>query len=90
MFAPSADGTFAAEDFDFVLVLGFLWLASAVHVWSAIYVCSAVANGTFGSMASLVALVVTVVLPVFGQKGLSVWEGAGPSRWEGGDALSNL
>lgn len=85
----SEDDTSVAEDLVFVSAAGLLWLASTVHVLSAIVVSSAVANGTFGSVASLLALVVVVVLPFLAQKGLSIWEGAFASRMEAGDAVSN-
>lgn len=83
-----ADHSSFAEGIELVLTLGLFWLASALHVWSAMCVGSAIANGTFGSVDSLVALFVTVMLPVLAHKGFSVWEGIGPSRGEVRDAVS--
>ena len=69
---PSADGPPFAGDAELVLTLGLFWLVSAIHVWSAMRVGGAVANGTFGSAESIVALFVTVALPVLAHKGLDV------------------
>lgn len=81
--SPRADRNSFTEVVELVLTLGLFWLVSAVHAWSAICVGASIANGTFGSVDSLVSLLISVLLPVFAHKGLSVWGDVGSIRSEG-------
>lgn len=81
----STTGRSLSEYAELVLALALLWIGSALHVWSAVYVCLALASGTFGAAGSFAAVVV-VALPVVAQRVLSSWERVG-SGSEIGDAV---
>ncbi|MBX3199300.1 MAG: hypothetical protein KF894_14300 [Labilithrix sp.] len=85
--SPSTTGRSLSEYAELVLALALLWIGSALHVWSAVYVCLALASGTFGAAGSFAAVIV-VVLPVVAQRVLSSWERLG-SRGEIGDAVGD-